>query len=178
VTAAKQILSANGWRGEPYAALIPGANWPNKRWPTARFARLAERLYEAGINCVITGGSGDLALAEEICVKTATPFFNLTGQTSLKQLAWVLKNAQVTVGGDTGPMHLSVATGTPTVALMGPTDTTRNGPYGAGHMAIVTSRDCAGCWQRKCKKQLDCLAAVSVEEVYQTAIRLWDKEQA
>jgi heptosyltransferase-1 len=177
VQAAKRILSENGWRGESYVTLVPGANWPNKRWPTLKFAQLAECLHEQGITCLITGGSGDRILTEEIRSKAKVSFLDLTGQTSLKQLAWVLKNAQVTVGGDTGPMHLSVAVGTPTVALMGPTDINRNGPYGFGHRAIVTSRDCVGCWRRKCEKGLDCLAAISVEEVYQAVRKLLVEEQ-
>jgi heptosyltransferase I len=172
VQSAQAILADHGWQGKPYIALIPGANWPNKRWPTGYFAQLAELLYQQGITSLITGGPDDVALAEEINNAANVPVLNLTGQTSLKQLAWVLQKARVTVGGDTGPMHLAVAVGTPTVALMGPTDINRNGPYGKGHQALVTARSCAGCWRRKCEQQLDCLAAVPVEEVYQAALKL------
>jgi heptosyltransferase-1 len=172
VQSAQAILADHGWQGKPYIALIPGANWPNKRWPTGYFAQLAELLYQQGITSLITGGPDDVALAEEINDAANVPVLNLTGQTSLKQLAWVLQKARVTVGGDTGPMHLAVAVGTPTVALMGPTDINRNGPYGKGHQALVTARSCAGCWRRKCEQQLDCLAAVPVEEVYQAALKL------
>lgn len=172
VQSAQAILADHGWQGKPYIALIPGANWPNKRWPTGYFAQLAELLYQQGITSLITGGPDDVTLAEEINDAANVPVLNLTGQTSLKQLAWVLQKARVTVGGDTGPMHLAVAVGTPTVALMGPTDINRNGPYGKGHQALVTARSCAGCWRRKCEQQLDCLAAVPVEEVYQAALKL------
>jgi heptosyltransferase-1 len=172
VQSAQAILADHGWQGKPYIALIPGANWPNKRWPTGYFAQLAELLYQQGITSLITGGPDDVALAEEINNAANVPVLNLTGQTSLKQLAWVLQKARVTVGGDTGPMHLAVAVGTPTVALMGPTDINRNGPYGKGHQALVTARSCAGCWRRKCEQQLDCLAVVPVEEVYQAALKL------
>jgi heptosyltransferase-1 len=171
------LLTANGWEGEPYVALVPGANWPNKRWSPERFGQLAERLYGQGIFSLITGGSGDAELAEAIRTSAAVPLFNLTGQTSLKQLACILKKALVTVGGDTGPMHLSVAVGTPTVALMGPTDTNRNGPYGVGHQALITLRDCAGCWRRNCEKGLDCLAAISVDDVNQAVRQLLVEER-
>lgn len=169
---AQAILTGSGWQGEPYVVLVPGANWPNKRWPTGHFAALAQRLFEQGLRCLITGGPGDEGLAREITERTPTPLLNITGKTSIKQLAWVLQNARVTVGGDTGPMHLSVAVGTPTVAIMGPTDINRNGPFGPGHEAVVTPRACAGCWRRKCEKQLDCLEAVTVDEVYQRVMRL------
>jgi heptosyltransferase-1 len=167
------ILTAHGWRKEPYVALVPGANWLNKRWPPKFFGQLAKRLYGQGIYSLITGGPDDGVLAEAIRGAAEVPVFDFTGQTSLKQLAYILKKARVTVGGDTGPMHLSVAVGTPTVALLGPTDTNRNGPYGPGHQAIVTPRDCAGCWRRKCERQLDCLDAVTVDQVYQAVLDLY-----
>jgi heptosyltransferase-1 len=170
--AAQAILADHGWQGGPYIVLIPGANWPNKRWPPRYFAQLAECFHQQGITSLIIGGPNDLTLAAEIRGKAQVPLLDLTGQTSLKQLAWILKKARVTVGGDTGPMHLSVAVGTPTVALMGPTDVNRNGPYGTGHQALVTARSCAGCWRRKCGQQLDCLAAVPVQQVYQAALKL------
>lgn len=173
INSAKEILKTAGWQGESYVVLAPGANWPNKRWPTAHFAALIERLNEQDIHVVITGGPGDLLLAAEICSTTNSPVINVTGKTGLKQLAWIIKNAQVTVGGDTGPMHLSAAVKTPTVALMGPTDTKRNGPYGEGHTALVTPRECAGCWKRKCKKQLDCLEAITVEGVFTALLGLY-----
>jgi heptosyltransferase-1 len=115
---------------------------------------------------VLSGGPGDAALAAEIGAAAAAPPVDLTGKTSLKQLAYIIKNARALVGGDTGPMHLAAALATPVVALHGPTDTIRNGPYGPGHKALVTARDCAGCWRRACPKGLDCLAGITVEAVH------------
>jgi heptosyltransferase-1 len=151
---------------EPYVLLAPGANWPNKRWPPPFFAALADKLRQDGLIPVVSGGPGDAALAAEITAVAATPPVDLTGKTSLKQLAHIIKNARVLVGGDTGPMHLAAALATPVVALHGPTDTIRNGPYGGGHKALVTAHGCAGCWRRACPKGLDCLAGITVEEVY------------
>lgn len=150
----------------PYVILSPGANWPNKRWPTAHFAALADKLRQDGLVPVLSGGPGDAALAAEIAAAAAAPPVDLTGKTSLKQLAHIIKNACALVGGDTGPMHLAAALATPVVALHGPTDTIRNGPYGPGHKALVTARDCAGCWRRACPKGLDCLAGITVEAVH------------
>lgn len=166
-SAAQQILTVAGWKGEPYVVLAPGANWPNKRWPTSHFAELADYLHQKGILSLMIGGPADKALADEIRAQTNVAILDLIGKTSLKQLAWVIKNARVMVGGDTGPMHLSVAVSTPTVAIMGPTDAQRNGPYGNGHKALIAPRECAGCWRRKCKKGLDCLDAVFVKDVVQ-----------
>ena len=150
----------------PYVILSPGANWPNKRWPTTFFAALADKLRQDGLTPVLSGGPGDAVLAAEITAAAAAPPVDLTGKTSLKQLAHVIKNARALVGGDTGPMHLAAALATPVVALHGPTDTIRNGPYGPGHKALVTAHECAGCWRRACPKGRDCLAGITVEAVH------------
>lgn len=173
IKAVRQILKNAGWEGQPYVVLIPGANWPNKRWPPLYFSVLADRLNKQGLSPVLIGGPADLPLAQQILDRAETRLMNLIGKTSLKQLAWVIKNAQVAVGGDTGPMHLSVAVDTPTLALIGPTDTHRNGPYGKAHKSLITSRDCTGCWQRDCQKNLDCLDAISVDDVYQSILELF-----
>lgn len=151
---------------QAYVILAPGANWPNKRWPPPHFAALADKLWADGLIPVICGGPGDAPLAAEITAACGIPPVDLVGRTSLKQLAHIIKNARALVGGDTGPMHLATALATPVVALQGPTDTGRNGPYGKGHKALVTPRECAGCWRRACPKGLDCLAGITVEAVH------------
>jgi lipopolysaccharide heptosyltransferase II len=163
---------------EPYVVLSPGANWPNKRWPLRLFAVLADRLRDAGLIPVLSGGPGDALLAEEISAATARAPVDLTGKTSLKQLAHIIKNARALVGGDTGPMHLAAALATPVVALHGPTDTIRNGPYGSGHRAIVTARECAGCWRRACPQGLDCLDGISVDQVYEALVAILETGHA
>jgi heptosyltransferase-1 len=105
-------------------------------------------------------------LAAEIAAAAVVPPVDLTGKTTLKQLAHIIKNARAFVGGDTGPTHLAAALATPVIALHGPTDTIRNGPYGSGHKALVTAQPCAGCWRRSCPQGIDCLAGITVEAVY------------
>jgi heptosyltransferase-1 len=151
---------------KPYVILSPGANWPNKRWSPKLFAALADKLYDDVIIPVVTGGPGDRIFAEEIMATAEIPPVDLTGKTSLKQLAYIITKAQAFVGGDTGPMHLAAALGTPVVAIHGPTDTIRNGPFGSGHKTLVAGHECAGCWKRKCPKDIDCLSVISVDDVY------------
>lgn len=151
----------------PYVVLALGANWPNKIWPYEHFAALSDRLYDVNYIPVMIGGPGEQIVAEQILTLTKIPPINLTGKTTLKQLAYLIKHAGAFVGGDTGPMHLSAALGTPTVALMGPTDIVRNGPYGQGNLPIVVPHDCAGCWQRTCPKKWDCLKVLSVDQIYE-----------
>lgn len=160
----------------PYVILAPGANWPNKCWPVPYFAELADRLYAEQLIPVIIGGPKERQAFEEIAAKTSIPPVDLVGKTTLKQLAHIIKSARAFVGGDTGPMHLAAALGTPVVALYGPTDTNRNGPYGTSHQSITISADCAGCWRRQCPKNIDCLAQIPVDAVYdslKTIIAQW-----
>lgn len=160
---------------KPYVVFALGANWPNKIWPFEHFAALSDKLYDNNIIPVLIGGPGDKVMADSLAAMTSIPPIDLIGKTTLKQLTYVIQRARGFVGGDTGPMHLSVAAGTPTLALMGPTDITRNGPYGTKHRSLITPRDCAGCWQRKCPKQWDCLAAIEPDVVYQAVMQLIDR---
>ena len=164
---AARIMQQAGARMEnPYVVLAVGANWPNKRWPTKYFAELSDWLYEKKmIPVIIGGGVVDSQLAAEIDAAAEIPPVNLVGKTTLKQLAYILKNARLTLGGDTGPVHLSAGLGSPTVMVMGPTDANRNGPYGQLENAIEADRPCKYCWKRACPKGMDCLARISVADV-------------
>jgi len=112
-----------------YVVLSPGGGWRSKCWPADRFGQLSQKIHASlGIRCVINYGPGEDALAS--AVKTASGNSQpLIYDGELGQLMALLHNAICIVGGDTGPLHLAVALGTPAVALFGPTDPARNGPY-------------------------------------------------
>lgn len=108
---------------EEYAGaivLLPGTGKPNKIWPSERFRELAAAI---GPRALAVWGPGERELAEATGARLAP-------NTNLRELAWLLANAAAVVGGDTGPLHLAAALGTPVVGLYGPTDPRRNGPYG------------------------------------------------
>lgn len=112
-----------------YVVLSPGGGWRSKCWPAERFGALCEKIHNVlGVRCILNFGPGedDLVAAVLAASGAAKP---LPLQTEIKQLMAILRKAQCVVGGDTGPLHLAVALGTPTVALYGPTDPARNGPY-------------------------------------------------
>jgi 3-deoxy-D-manno-octulosonic-acid transferase/heptosyltransferase-1 len=90
---------------------------------------------------------------------------NLGGQTTLRELACLYRKARLVVSTDSGPMHLAAAVGTPVVALFGPTDPARTGPYGPGHQVIQASLDCAPCLKRQCPTRR-CMAEISVDKVF------------
>ena len=113
-----------GWR---YAVLSPGAGWKAKEWPAERFGELARALAKDGIRSLVNAGPSEVDLAETVEQTSgghAQPI-----RCNIAQLIAVLRKAALFVGGDTGPMHLANLLGVPAVALFGPTDPARNGPY-------------------------------------------------
>ena len=114
------------YRGK--VVLLPGAGRPEKQWPVDRFAALARDL---GGRALVVWGPNEETLARSIGAPMAPP-------TNLRELATILKNAAVVVGGDTGPLHLAAALGTRVVGLFGPTNPRRNGPYGQLDSVVST----------------------------------------
>lgn len=165
---AEAIANHEGLRLEnPYITLAPGTNWPSKCWPTSYFAQLADRLYEQDLIPVLIGSPSDKRLAQEIVTRMKIPPIDLTGKTSLKQLAYIIKKSQAFVGGDTGPMHLAAAVNTPVVTMFGPTDPKRNGPYGEKHITLAPDVPCICCWKRQCTNNAGmCLELIQAESVY------------
>lgn len=166
---ARRILAQGGMNAyNSYVALVIGASSPNKRWTSEGFARLADWLYEQRlIPVMVGGGAREEQWAHEIENMTEVPPVNIVGRTSLPQLAAVLQGAVVVVCGDTGPGHLSLALGTKTIMLIGPTNINRTGPYTQMENAVQISRDCRYCWKRACPKGLDkeCMESITAEMV-------------
>jgi len=172
----------------PVIGINPCTTWPSKQWPMERFARIADllvRRFDAQV--VLTGGSDDVHLGSEImgrisdvavpasCTGTLqraptatreqhTAPLNLMGRTTLWQLGALIKRCDLYITCDSGPMHISAAVGTPTVALFGPTDPVRHAPYGEGHIVLRKETRCSPCYKRECKSG-DCMQAIQVEDV-------------
>jgi heptosyltransferase-1 len=115
-----------------YIVLSPGGGWRAKCWPAERFGELAQRIQQhVGLPCVINYGPGEESLAA--AVKASAGNANtICYDGEMGTLRALLRAAKCIIGGDTGPLHLAVALGTPAVALFGPTDPARNGPYPRG----------------------------------------------
>jgi heptosyltransferase-1 len=151
--------------GDAYAIINPGAGWPNKRWPPERFGELAARVRDAhGWRSAVVWGPGERALAEAVVAAsrgsavTAPP-------TSLSDLVALLAHARVVVAGDTGPIHLAAAAGSPIVGLYGPTDPARNGPWSSDDVCVSRFAACRCHHKRRCVRPPWCLDAISVDEV-------------
>jgi heptosyltransferase-1 len=114
-----------------YIVFSPGGGWRSKCWPPERYGPLCTKLRESfGLRTIVNAGPGDDNLAAAVVRASgdAAPFVH---HGSLGELMALLRGAECAVGGDTGPLHLAAAIGTPLVALFGPTDPARNGPYEA-----------------------------------------------
>ena len=124
---ALQLL--RGFDVDRYIVLSPGGGWRSKCWPPERYGALCQQIRaNLGLRCILNQGPGDedCVAAVKAASSDAAP---IACQGTLHHLMVLLRNALCVVGGDTGPLHLAVALGTPVVALFGPTDPARNGPY-------------------------------------------------
>jgi heptosyltransferase-1 len=119
-----------------YVVLSPGGGWRSKCWPAERFGALCQKFrHELAIPCVINYGPGEEALASQV-QKASGEAKPVAYDGELGLLRALLRGARCIVGGDTGPLHLAVVLGTPAVALFGPTDPARNGPYPPGEIVL------------------------------------------
>jgi lipopolysaccharide heptosyltransferase II len=158
----------------PAGGSNPGMILSAKRWPPQRFAALADRLIEEkGTQVVLVGGPDDGAIAATIKAGMRQESRDLTGQLTFGQLGALLERCDLFIGHDTGAMHLAVAVGAPVIAIFGPSDPRRYGPYGENSVALWHDVGCNPClldgrWDAACRR-FRCIEAVTVEEVWQAA---------
>ena len=115
----------------PTVALVIGTSKPQKEWPTDRYVQLIDRLHAEGMRCVLVGGRSARELAVAAAINRSAIHHPLSLlEWDLRRLVYVLDRADVLVSPDTGPLHIGVALGVPTVALLGYTNPRRVGPYG------------------------------------------------
>jgi lipopolysaccharide heptosyltransferase I len=151
--------------GRPIALINPGAAWPNKRWPASRFGEVAAFLKEVRtVEPFVLWGPSEQPLAEEV-VRTSGGAARVAPATTIADLVELSRAAALMVSGDTGPLHIAGAAGTPLVAIFGPTDPERNGPWAAGDVVVSRHGSCACHYQRQCRQAAWCLNDVSVAEV-------------
>ncbi len=159
---ARALLSEAGLDGErPLVALQTGASRESRQWPAESFAELARRLVAAGFRIAIVGGGADRERAAALVEAAGPGVASLCGRTDLQTLGALLERTRVLVTGDTGPMHMAAAVGTPVVALFfGPALPFDTGPYGRDHLLLHASVPCA-----PCEHMVRCLSPFCREEI-------------
>ncbi|MCX7591102.1 MAG: glycosyltransferase family 9 protein [Kiritimatiellae bacterium] len=152
----------------PRVALAPVSRWPTKDWPAERFAQVAAALTNrCGASIFVIGARDAARAAQVIASRMDGNMLDLTGKTGLVETASVLAQMDLVISNDSGPMHMAAALGIPVLALFGPTDPVRTGPFGTGHRVLVAQEvACRPCFSRVCRfGSKACLAALSPEMV-------------
>lgn len=180
---AAEILAG---RSRPVVAMHAAGGREVKQWEPARFAAVARTLIEErGATIVLTGGAGDSAIVDG--VKRTLPSSHVVDVSHLRDLmsvAAVLERCELMITGDTGPMHLAAAVGTPIVAIFGPSDPRRYAPRGPFDRVVRIELPCAPCNRirrppARCTGHIPaCLASVSTDRVLAVALQALDESRA
>jgi len=163
----EHLLEENGINPKDrFVSVNPVALWETKMWENGKFAQLCDRIVgELKLTVIFTGGP-DRETVEHIRSLMHFPSADIAGRTTLRDLAYLYERSALVVTTDSGPMHVAAAVGTPTVALFGPTDPVRTGPYGTGHTVIRKDLSCSPCFLKRCETRR-CMEIISVEDVFQ-----------
>ena len=153
------------------ALITPGAGWGAKRWPPERYAAVAEGLAQRGLHVVVNAGPGEEPLAAAIASGSA-----VTLTATLPQLIALTRRIALCIGGDTGPLHLASALGRPVVGIYGPTDPSRNGPYGT-RARVLRSPDSRRDHSRRSEPEPG-LLTIAPDDVLHAADELLAEEDA
>lgn len=157
---------AEKWQpfGQPWLIIHPGARWANKRWPAEFFAEaiveVARR--QPSVSFAILGNASDRPLGRAIASAEPARCLDLTGKTSLTEMIEWIRLGELMLTNDTGPMHIAAALQKPVVAIFGPTDWRRTGPYRQASQVLQVSLPCSPCLKSSCHyfKPLECLRAI------------------
>jgi heptosyltransferase I len=152
-----------------WIALQPGARWLNKRWPVEHFIRLVQRLAKdlPDHRFAILGSRSDVSLTAPLLRAAPGRCVDLANQTTLPEMIEWLRSVDLLITNDTGPMHVAAAMNKPVVALFGPTDPRRTGPYGQLDRAVRLGLACSPCLSSSCRfrPRLECLEALRPDRV-------------
>lgn len=176
---AASLLGAAGSDGAQTVVVHAGGGRDIKQWNLDRFAEVANRLSAShGVNVVLSGSAGDRTLVDAMKagLRPDVACLDLVGVVDLVTLAAVLERASLLITGDTGPMHLAAALDVPVVAIFGPSDPARWGPFSERARVVRVQLPCSPCNRirrppERCRGHVpDCLAAVTADAVYQAAV--------
>ena len=151
--------------GARFAIINPGAAWPNKRWPPVYFAEVSRALAARyGLRSIVLWGPGEEQLASDVATASEGTAA-VSARTTVADLVSLSKAAALMVSGDTGPMHIAAAVGTPLVGIFGPTDPRRNGPWSEEDLTASRYGACVCHYERQCRIPGWCLLDIAPREV-------------
>jgi heptosyltransferase I len=144
------LLRAHNIAGTRPVIVAPRGNWETKSWPDEKSAEVARHFLSYGHTVVLVGAPRERAVGENIA-RLAPGVVDLTGETTLSELAALISRAAICIAHDSGPMHLAVALGRPAVALFGPSDPVWAGPYHRDDAVVRADLPCSPCYLRRLK---------------------------
>jgi heptosyltransferase-1 len=154
--------------GSDFVILNPGAGWGAKMWPAERYGQVAKELAEDGLLSLINYGPREEELAAAVEAASAGAARRIS--CSISELIALTRRARLFIGGDTGPMHLAAALKIPVVAIFGPTNPARNGPFGT--RSIVLRSAISQTDHTRHREPEQGLLEITVDEVVSAARRL------
>lgn len=160
----------------PRVVIVPASRWATKNWPADYFSDLIRRLLVLECSVVLAGGKEEAGACGDIerSVGPGPGLLNMAGKTTLIELGSLLQAANLVVTVDSGPMHLAAALGTPVLALFGPTDPTRTGPYGRNARVLwADGLPCRPCFSDRCERHdFACLRQIYPSRVLDEVLRM------
>ncbi|RKY86261.1 hypothetical protein DRQ11_08665 [candidate division KSB1 bacterium] len=145
----------------------PGAPWKPRRWSVRKFVNIANWcVSKKNAKVVLIGGHDEIMLKDHLTQFIDKRVIVLIGQTNLRQTMSIINRATMLVCNDSGPMHLASALGTPVVALFGPENPNKFGPWGSNNIVLHKKVDCFPCKQKTCTKADNtCVNLITESEV-------------
>ena len=165
------LLHYYGIANSKLVALAPGTVWETKQWRREGFVAVARHFLQEGLAVMLIGSARERALCDEVAA-LAPGTINLAGETTLPELAALIRRSAIAVTNDSGPMHLAVALGRPVVSVFGPTYPVWAGPYRRADVALQADIPCSPCYLRqlsRCMYAHDCMREVTAEAVIERA---------
>lgn len=164
-----RLFRENRIKGDdPLIALHPWARWQSKLWGEYNFAKLADLIIEnLNAQVIFLGSKENLGGNTKILSLMQNKAYDLTGKTSLRELAFLLSLCKCLVTVDSGPLHIAIGVNTPVIALFGPTAPWRTGPYSLDlGRVIYKNLPCSPCFKKECRKP-KCMECIEVSEVFE-----------
>jgi heptosyltransferase I len=161
------LLDYYGIADKKLLAIAPGTIWETKQWRSEGFAEVARHFLAKGFAVTLIGSDRERAVCDTVA-GLAPGAINLAGETTLSELAALIRRAEICVSNDSGPMHLAVALNRPVMAVFGPTDSIWAGPYRRDSAVLRTPLPCSPCYLRqldRCQHGHACMADISARAV-------------
>ena len=170
----ESLLRRHDIAGAPLVAMAPGTIWETKHWGSDKFAEVARHFLQKGFAVALMGSRRERVVCEEVA-RLAPGSVDVAGETTLTELAALVRRSAISVTNDSGPMHLAVALGRPVVSVFGPTDPIWIGPYGRADAVLRAGVPCSPCFLRqlsRCRYDHVCMENVSAPAVIERMERV------